>query len=488
MASDRLSWRAMRVLLVNPPEVPGYLSDRDKAGGLGTMFPMRRRHGPVVPPLDLLYSAAACRERGAEVRIFDAPAQKDKLESVRDAVEDFEPDWVGVRLSLPSLREDLELARGLGSEGQRVAVFGNVALTTGDRWHESLPATVLFGEPEALWPALLEGAEHPAIWAPGQSRPSLWHLVEDLEALPHPAWDLLDLSRYAPSGDVADVVFYLLTSRGCPRACSMCPYFVHQGAQWRARGVSSVLVELAELRALGARRIQVRDPNFGLDRRRLRALATELARADLGLDLRAETDLELLGDDSLEILASAGIRTLMTGIESADPDCLADIHQTEAAFRKNLRNIDRCAQLGIEVVGFLVVGAAAESHASVRRTVEIARKLPIRYSVSLMTPYPGTVFTQEALEAGRTRLSDDYHKMGGTRSLLATRFMTSEEVARAHRWADRTLRLATARRTLAKSSGRAALRTLLTYLRQTLAAWAAALAFARDARRAGRRP
>ncbi|MBU6427651.1 MAG: radical SAM protein [Cyanobacteria bacterium REEB65] len=469
----------MKVLLLNPPEVPGFLSDRDKAGGLGTMFPMRRPHGAVVPPMDLMYSAAACRQVGAQTLLLDAPAlQADRQEVLRQA-QTQQPDWIGVRLSLPSLAEDLAMAQQLIGAGHRVAVFGNVILTTADRWRAKLAAVVLHGEPEILWPELLAGDAPPGIWLPGDPVPP-WQFAANLDALPIPAWDLAPLRAYSPRGDIGEVVFYLLTSRGCPRACSMCPYYVHQGTQWRARSVGSVMAELHYLRSLGARRVQVRDPNFGLDRRRLKELARALAGANLGLQLAAETDLEVLDEEALCLLAQAGIRTLLTGIESADPDCLADIRQSETAFRKNLQNIERCSQLGIEVIGFLVIGAASESHATVRRTVNIARRLPIRYSVSLMTPYPGTAFTQEALAVGRAVPSEDYHKMGGTRSLLRTRFMTRREVSRAHRWADCALRLAHCRRTWK-------LGKLGTLAKRQLVFSAADLAFRIDERMAARR-
>ncbi len=477
----------MRVALVNPPEVPGHLSDRDKAGGLGTMFPVRGRPGPVVPPLDLLYSAAACQEAGAEVRLLDAPALRAGDDAVIRQLAFISPDWVGVRLSLPSLDQDLDLARRLSRLGHRVAVFGNAIQTTHARWLADTHAAALFGEPEGLWPALLAGAASPHIRSPGAAAPPGWALIGDLDRLRMPAWPLLQLPQYAPSGRVEDVVFYLLTSRGCPRACDMCPYYVHQGATWRQRSLGSVMAEVQALHALGARRIQMRDPNFGLDRRRLRAIARGLADLALPIAFAIETDLELLDDDALALLKAAGVRTVMTGLESADPACLADISQTPSAFRKNLINIERCARIGLDVVGFLVVGADSESHASVRTTVDVARKLPIRYSVSLMTPYPGTVFTRRAVAAGVVADTQDYARMGGTRSLVATRFMTRQEVGRAHRWADRSLALELARREYEAAAGSARRAAALRVARRFTGAAVARLFFEWDAWRAARR-
>lgn len=477
----------MRVALVNPPDVAGYLSDRDKAGGLGTMLPIRGPHGPVVPPLDLLYSAATCKDAGAEVRILDAPAAGLDAGGVRSQIAFMNPDWVGVRLSLPSLWEDLALVRLLVRDGHRVAVFGNVIQTTHSRWLARERITALFGEPEGLWPSLLSGRQSPHIRTEGMAAPAGWALLDNLDGLPFPAWPLLHLPLYADTGRVEDMVFYLLTSRGCPRACDMCPYFVHQGGAWRYRSVESVLSEVRYLASLGARRIQVRDPNFGLDRRRLKVLCHELIRASLPVRFAIETDLELLDDECLHLLAQAGVTTIMTGLESADPECLADISQSAAAFQKNVRNIERCARIGLEVVGFLVVGADSESHRSVRTTVEIARGLPIRYSVSLMTPYPGTAFTARAVAAGKVVDPDDYARMGGTRCLISTRFMTRAEVDRAHRWAEHSLAAAWLRRRFSSARGRERWPLAWQLARKLIITAAARVAFEWDARRAAAR-
>ena len=55
--------RFNRAILVNPPNPPGYTSNKDSMGGFGQLYP---RGAPPFPPLDLPYLAAyllreACR-------------------------------------------------------------------------------------------------------------------------------------------------------------------------------------------------------------------------------------------------------------------------------------------------------------------------------------------------------------------------------------------------------------------------------------------
>lgn len=451
----------MRVHLVNPPELAGYISDRDKAGGLGTMFPINRRYRyrAFTPPLDLMYTAAVAEREGHEVRIVDACAERLKRTDLLLRLEQEAPDAVGVRLSLPTLKEDLGIARMIKAVLPRARVFvlGNVIQTTHERWLDSCGLDgALFGEPEALVADFLSERHHQQVWTPKVPfAPSGWLLQDTaaLDALPFPAWHLLDMRRYSPDGKASGATYYVLTSRGCPKACSMCPYYVHQGGPWRARSLESVTSELDHLKGLGARFLQARDPNIGLVKKRLRAIAEAMTRGDYGFKWVIETDLESLDPETLEVLAKGGLWRLMTGIESADPTILREIHQHPDALKLTLKNIKRCEELGIELTGFMVVGSTSESFESVVATVRMAQALPMRYSVSLMTPYLGTVYRREAEELGHVKDAGNYHLLGGTACVVRTRYLDRPKVKLAYRWAQGELEWTLRHRALSEARG-----------------------------------
>ncbi|MBO9541375.1 radical SAM protein [bacterium] len=450
----------MRVHLINPPELPGYISDRDKAGGLGTMFPINRRYRyrAFTPPLDMMYAAAVAEREGHEVRVIDACAERLKRTDLLIALEKEAPDAVGVRLSLPTLKEDLSIAKVIKTVLPRVKVFvfGNVIQTTHTRWLDACGLDgALFGEPEALVADFLAGKHHAQVWTPKVPfAPGGWLLqdVAQLDALPFPAWHLLDMRRYSPDGTAAGATYYVLTSRGCPKACSMCPYYVHQGGPWRARSLESVKAELDHLKALGARFLQARDPNIGLVKKRLRAIAEAMTQGAYGFKWVIETDLESLDPETLDVLAKGGLTRLMTGIESADPAILREIRQHPDALKLTLKNIARCKELGIELTGFMVVGSTSESFESVVATVRMAQALPMNYSVSLMTPYLGTVYRKEAEELGHVTETGNYHELGGTACVVRTRHLDKAKVKLAYRWAQGELEWTRRQRALREAS------------------------------------
>lgn len=459
----------MRITLITPPEVPGYLSDRDKAGGLGVMFPLnsRYRYRALTPPMDWLYCGAVALEAGHEVRMLDAPAEGLDTPGLLDRLLSRPPEKLGIRLSLPSLAEDLETVSAIKAALPDVEIFGfgNLIQTTHAQWLEgSRLDAAFFGEAEGVLADYLAGRDSPYIWRRGEAAPAGWLLLKDLDALPFPAWQQLDLARYG-----SEMTFYVLTTRGCPKACSMCPYYVNQGGPWRQRSVENVLAELHMLKRLGARRLQARDPNIGLVKKRLRSLADGMAREGLNFDWVIETDLESLDPETLQVLAKSGLKRLMTGIESADPQILREIRQHPDALKLTLANMARCEELGIELTGFMVVGSTSESYESVHATVRMAQALPMTYSVSLMTPYHGTVYRKEAEAQGLVLNKGTWRQYSGTDCLVRTKHLSEKEVRLAYRWAQGELEKTLRRREIAKSHGPSKLWAWARFLKH--AAW-----------------
>ncbi len=443
----------MRIHLINPPETPTFLSDRDKAGGLGVMFPLnsRYRYQALTPPLDFLYAGAVAEALGMQVKLWDASAEGLDKQALLQRLAKANPDRIGIRLSLPSLGDDLALAAAIKEAQPRTELFGfgNVIRTTHERWlADSALDVAFFGEGEVVLRDYLQDKKSPALWRTGEKPPNDWQLLADLDELPFPAWHLLDLTRYGP-----EMTFYVLTTRGCPKACSMCPYYVNQGGPWRKRSVANVIDELRVLRRLGAKRLQARDPNIGLVKKRLRELAEDMAANQLVFDWVIETDLESLDPETLQVLAKSGLKRLMTGIESADPQILREIHQHPDALKLTIANIKRCEELGIDLTGFMVVGSNSESYESVHATVRMAQGLPMNYSVSLMTPYHGTVYRQEAEEQGFLLKTRSWKQYSGTDCLIRTKYLSETEVKLAYRWAQGELEKTLRSRALAKAHG-----------------------------------
>ncbi|MFN3429739.1 MAG: B12-binding domain-containing radical SAM protein [Candidatus Sericytochromatia bacterium] len=466
----------MKLCLVNPPEIAGFVSDRDKAGGIGVARPFvatwRTPYLPPTPAMDLLYAAAIAEREGIDVALVDAIGARVGTEGVMAAVATERPTHIGVRVTMPSLEEDIAIANRLkvAHPDAQVFLFGHASQTTFAKWRTQTQADAVFmGEVEELLMPYLNGEAHANIIDPkaGAAFCATWAYVQDLDALPVPAWHLIDIAAYSPTRKVEDFVFYILTSRGCPKGCSMCPYYVHQGKQWRFRSIDNVMAELDVLRGLGARYIQTRDPNISWRKPHLLAIAERL-KGETQFRISTETDLEVLNEQDLIALREAGFTRIMTGVESVDEAVLKDIRQNANALKRSLANMELCEKLGINVTGFFIVGSLNETWSSVRNTVATAKALPISYSVSLMTPYFGTAMREEFVEKGFYQEGAAFKSYNGYTGIVRTEGLTFSDVVLAHAWASAELELVTRERQLARATGQDKLKQLVRVGKQKL--------------------
>jgi hypothetical protein len=439
-----------QVLILNPPSPPGpWYFQKDRAAGLGTAAPLRPKRGRPAPlaPLDLAQIAGFALDAGWQVTVHDAVAFDHDAVQALAALPEVAPDLILIRLALFSLESDLAFADAVKARhpGSQVWLWGNVIHFTGKDWAARSQAdAVVFGEPEAvLLPYFRSGTDRGVVpladmgpdWRAG------WTQQKELTDIPLPAWHLLPLARYAPDGDIRRLVLHLQSSHGCSVACSMCPYFVLQG-RYRQHELARVLAELRYLRSLGVEHVQFRDANITERADLPRAMAEALIAEPLGLTFTMETALENVPEADLRLYHRAGLRGLITGIESADPATLALINQNPDWADPIARNLAICAELGVDVTTMYIVGFPHDTWASIAATVELAKQHRSRhYSVSVMTPYHGTPYRSQALANGFVQPDAPYHTYTGFTAMGGTHGMTAAEVDAAFRFAHTELSL-----------------------------------------------
>lgn len=228
--------------------------------------------------------------------------------------------------------------------------------------------------------------------------------LSDLDGLPAPAWELLDLSPYRQAWlrSTGAWELPLSTARGCPYRCNWCAKPTW-GRSYALRSPERVAADILELQdRLSPDRLWMTDDIFALRRRWLRELRLALD-ASRGarpiLPYRCLSRADLLGEAAFAVdLAATGCREVWLGAESGSDEVLramdkeTTVREIEVATR-NLR------AAGIAVGFFLQLGYPGEGLEEVRATVELVRRLrPERIGVSVSYPLPGTAF-YERVEA-----------------------------------------------------------------------------------------
>lgn len=260
-------------------------------------------------PLGLLYLAGYVREQGHDVAIFDGTFQED-IQSFQNALDRERPDMVGVSAVLPIRDMALTLAQ-MAKDWGAVVVMGGPDPTKDPLWYLSQPQVdiVVHHEGEQTLHALLNlldaGALTPEQLAlePGvafrdgsgqavlnQPRP----LIDNLDEMPLPARDLIDMDRYLDTWREENgyASLTISVSRGCPYGCDWCRDSVH-GQTFRQRSPESVAAEMRVLKeTYQIDRLRLVDDVDGIDRAWLEAWAAAVEAQDAVIPFEALYDLQ----------------------------------------------------------------------------------------------------------------------------------------------------------------------------------------------------
>ncbi len=454
------------VVLINPPALPGRTNERTFSGGIGVSRRLKpfERDAVTILPIDFLYVGAVAERAGARVTFVDLLIDR----YAGDAAERFCIDrvgssrgsttWVGVRLSMPSLTQDLDFANRVKTllPESRVFVFGAAIMATVDHWiGRAAVDYVFYGEPEAILepvlaaedPLAVPGIVSPSAYVPlagadlydeqkNSERHAQWIKVTHLGALPRPAWHLLEMARYAPGGSASEVGVYIQASRGCPIGCNMCPYMLVEGLAWRKNDIEAVAEEIGYLnRTFGIYRVRFRDPNFGFNRQYARALAEALIARGVKLDATVETSLEILDEETLRKMFQAGITTITTGVETNDAACMDSIGQR---IKINARLRDRvqfCHSVGYHLYGTYCLGMPEETWETVATTWRFANELDIESGFTVLTPFPGTPLYWRAIEEGLLSRAMQFSQWNSYTATVRTYALTTRDLDMARWWA-----------------------------------------------------
>lgn len=389
----------MRVLLVSPPSPTGTTINREGAAGLGNRYESVGAF--LYPPQILATAAALLRDAGHEPALLDATAEQLSVQETLRRIKTRLPDIIAVTLSWSGWENDLAFCASL-----RVAVPDIPIITLGtvlrfSEWAEQAAAVsdmVLVGEPERAVPAAVqvisasENQMGQIVTAQELSAADYDAdgFISDIESLPLPAWDLAPVGRYH--------MVTLLSSRGCDRNCTYCPYVVGWGHTFRACSPRRVVAELAWLMdQFKPARVMFRDPVFAHDRNRVAGICEGILSRGLNVSWECESRPEHFDAGLLRLLQRAGCTTVKIGLESADPGRLvamgriASVGAAEAYLDSVREVVATCRQIGLRPHLFAMVGWPDEGDDEIEVTRQfLANLVPAHVSVKALEFYPGT--------------------------------------------------------------------------------------------------
>lgn len=384
-------------------------------------------------PLGTLYAAAALRETGISVQVFDTTLQ-DPMEHFEPILKSCSPQIVVIyeddfnflsKMCLLSMRKTAEqiteLARRVGA---LVVAHGSDETDFAEEYLKAGIDYILTGEAEGTLAEFchrfFRGDDVKStpglVWleASGELGRSGGLRVRNVEwaQMPRPARELIDMEPYRKAWTEAHGRFSanVVASRGCPYSCNWCAKPI-SGNRYQLRPAEHIAQEMRELKELhGVQHVWFSDDIFALKRQWMHEFSAAVRKLDAMIPYKIQARADLLNDEVVAMLAESGCSEVWMGVESGSQKVLD-------AMDKNLRVNDvkaateRLRRHGIDACFFLQLGYPGEGWNELQETLALVRLArPDDIGVSISYPLPGTVFyerVQAELAAKRNWTDSD---------------------------------------------------------------------------------
>jgi anaerobic magnesium-protoporphyrin IX monomethyl ester cyclase len=389
------------------------------------------------PPLGTLYAASLLRKNGFEVALFDTNLL-DSPNSIEPLLKSSKPNYLVIyddgfnyltKMCLTNMREAcFEMIR-LGKMYNCTIIICSSDST--DHYQDYLKMGadyILQGEGEMSLLELVNALENEnsienikgIVFRRNDETQvnSKRDVLQNLDELPLPAWDLIDIESYRTIWKQSGQPFTLniATTRGCPYKCNWCAKPIY-GNRYNAHSPEYIVNEIQFLKQnFGVTRFWMCDDIFGLKPNWVQEFNVKLKEQNLKISyyIQSRVDL-LLKEDTIDCLAESGLEEVWVGAESASQKIL-DAMDKGTTVEQIYQATKILKAKKIRVAFFLQFGYLTENQEDIAKTIAMVKELmPDNIGISVSYPLPGTKFYDKVKDDLKGKAnwtdSDDFEMM-----------------------------------------------------------------------------
>ena len=368
-------------------------------------------------PLGTLYAMAYLRENGYEVKLFDTMFC-DSAKDIQLTIDDFKPDFFVcyddgfnylTKMCLTNMREAcFEMQAYAKSKGCIVITSSSDAADHFESYLQQGASAVAIGEAEQTLLELCEAFKNNkeinqipgiAYLADNKAEKTIKRsILKDLDTLPPPAWDLLDIQPYKTMWLAKHGYFSLnfVTTRGCPYKCNWCAKPIY-GNRYNSHSPEKIVKEIKKWQGeFGFTHVWFADDIFGLKPSWVIEFKDRSKKENLKISYKIQSRADLLVEpEYIEALADSGCTEVWMGAESGSQKILdamdkgttvQQIYLAAALLKKHR----------IRVCLFLQLGYLDETMEDIKLTIKMLEDLlPDDLGISVSYPLPGTKFYEK---------------------------------------------------------------------------------------------
>ncbi|HYC22559.1 MAG TPA: radical SAM protein [Candidatus Bathyarchaeia archaeon] len=371
----------------------------------------RLREGEeTIPGVGILVLAALAREKGYAVHVVDAKRAGTTNEDAARRIIALEPDVLGLSCTTISVTNGSRIAELVkAARPHATTIVGGAHVSAiPERTLERFPAFDfgIVGEGEVslfdLMSRLESGTDVRSVaglvyrdaerGGKVHANPRAAYL-EDLDALPLPAWDLVPNFPYAFSPSMFNYrrspVGTLITQRGCPFSCTFCDRST-SGRKGRWHSVDYVVRMMRQMQDYGVKHILFYDDLFTVNKARVKELCRAMLDHGMDFSWSCNSHPNLLDEETMRLMKRAGCWSIAYGIESGSQRVLNHVKH-EVKIPRLLETLRMTRAAGLRIKGLMMCAHPTETEESLKETERFLRTAPIDLmQLTKFTPYPGT--------------------------------------------------------------------------------------------------
>ncbi|HQJ15363.1 MAG TPA: radical SAM protein [Candidatus Omnitrophota bacterium] len=406
----------MKILVISEPFIKDFCRTQ--------RWPARTRGRALRPPDWLAYATAVLRRDGFDARLIDCTAMNWDKTRLAAFVRRERPEWAVLDSTTPSIFSDIECARICKDAGAKVIMVGtHASALPGDTLAAANGAVdlIALGEYDyTVRDIIRQGRAFESI--PGvcflrDGKPvhtARRPLIADLDSLPFPSWEFIDLRRYFDAGRLYPYI-NIIGGRGCPYRCIFCQWpQLMFGHAYRFRSAGHVVDEIEyDLRMfpmLKYGEFFFEDDTFTVNKERALSICGQIARRGLKVTWSVNARPDICDLDLFRQMKISGCRQFLVGFESGDQEIL-DTIKKGVTIEQSRRFVDIAHQAGIEVHGCFVLGLPGETVGTAQKTIDFALSLKLdTIQFSAAVPLPGSEYFEFCRDRGllKTKSWEDW--------------------------------------------------------------------------------
>lgn len=428
-------------------------------------------------PHSVLYLAAALLKNGIEVGILDLNTHKPEKQSnpiefckniIVNRIESQRPTLIGIGcLFSGQFSSTLAYAKVIKEQ------FGNIPIVIGGIHPTNFPEEILSncpdldyivcGEGETALVELVDALNQNDLTALAQidgfayrdngnvvAHPKT-HYITNLDELPFPAYELVDLKNYYhdtskwhnPRNLPINASIPILSSRSCPYRCSFCSMYTVMGPKWRGRTPANIVDEIEFLYTrYNHRHFSFMDDNLTLKKSHVLGVCNEIVKRGLNIQFETPNGVATgrLDKEIMDALTEAGLVRVSLAIESG-----SDYIREKVMHKRLTRNkIEEIVALTKEYPqlytrAFFLMGMPEDTRETLEETYRMIENINVNKPiVTTVVPFPRTQLFEQChrdnlfvdnLDLGTLWKQDLFFYTGNKRFFIKPYGMTLEELS-----------------------------------------------------------